>query len=128
MRENDPAGCEPGDDGEQKPNTIVVGNDTFRFGDRPSEIAPAAERSEQEPGEIVDEVGVLHITPEGADYWKVTQRLIETETGIPVTRDGYYASGEEEGTWNWANGSLELPTVIRRQLDARAEGVGIKQD
>lgn len=56
----------------------------------------------------------------------VTQRIIETETGIPKTRDGYYASGEE--TWNWANGSLELPAKIRRQLDTHAERVGIKQD
>lgn len=126
MTENGPAGREPGDDVERKNRTIVVGNDTFRFGDRPPQIAPAAERDGQKPGKIVDEVGVLHITPDGPDYWKVTQRIIEAETGIPKTRDGYYASGEE--TWNWANGSLELPAKIRRQLDTHAERVGIKQD
>jgi hypothetical protein len=126
MVENTPAGPEPGNDVKRKDSTIIVGDDTFRFGDRPPQIVPAADRDEQKPGEIVNEVGVLHVTPKGPDYWKVIQRIVDTETGIPKTRDGYYASGEE--TWNWANGSLELPTVIRRQLDARAERVGIKQD
>jgi len=126
MRENGRDGRKPGTDGDNENSTLVVGNDTFRFGDRPVHIAPPKERDEQRPGEIVDEVGVLHITEEGPDYWKVVQRIIDTETGIPQTRDGYYASGDK--TWKWGNGSLELPTVIRRQLDARAEGAGIKRD
>ncbi|MGQ3330638.1 hypothetical protein [Halorubrum sp. FL23] len=126
MKQNTAAGSKPGNVVEKDHNTIVIGNDTFRFGDRPPQIAPPAERDEQKPGKIVNEVGVLHVTPDGSDYWKVTQRIIETETGIPKTRDGYYVSGGE--TWNWANGSLELPAKIRRQLDAHAEGAGIKQD
>ncbi|MFC6770047.1 hypothetical protein ACFQDD_00660 [Halorubrum pallidum] len=126
MTQNGRDGRESGTDGDHENSTLVVGNDTFRFGDRPVHISPPEERDEQRPGEIVDEVGVLHITEEGPDYWKVIQRIIDTETGIPKTRDGYYAAGDK--TWNWTNGSLELPTAIRRQLDARAEGAGIKRD
>lgn len=99
-------------------------SENVEFGNRPDGISAVPRPSEH--GIVVDEVGVLQLGT-GKDYWKVIQRIEESEEdgSNSEVRVGYYARSDDE--WLWSQRHMKVEPEILNQLYSRAVTEGIMQ-